>query len=332
MLKNFFNPPKNLKILNINIKFFISKKMMSNTNDFKLFDIAANLCDEKFKGIYGRTKYHDEDVDEVIARAKKFHVEKMLFASGSLEDAHDSYELTKKGDNFYTTVGVHPCRAQEAENTKIDISEYFLQIKDTIEKYKDKVIAVGECGLDYDRFHYSGKEVQLKYFSPHFNLAQELNLPMYLHSRNTNDDFYQIVKENRHKFSTGVVHSFTEELDVLEKYLQLDLYIGVNGCSLKTKENLEVVKAIPLDKIMLETDAPYCDIRNTHASSSLVKTQFKDKIKKEKMQKGLICKDRNEPCMMIQVLEVVAALKGVTEKELADISYENSLKMFNLKP
>lgn len=71
----------------------------------------------------------------------------------------------------------------------------------------------------------------------------------------------------------------------------------MNGCSLKTKENCEVVKKIPLDRIMLETDAPYCDIRSTHSSFGFVKTTF-DKVKKEKMKKGLICKDRNEPCMI----------------------------------
>ena len=84
----------------------------------------------------------------------------------------------------------------------------------------------------------------------------------------------------------------------MNKYLSLDLYIGLNGCSLKTEENLEVVKNIPLDKILLETDAPYCDIRSSHASSKFVKTKF-DKIKKEKMKKGLICKDRHEPCMIV---------------------------------
>jgi len=77
-----------------------------------------------------------------------------------------------------------------------------------------------------------------------------------------------------------------------------DLYIGVNGCSLKTKENMEVVKQIPLDRIMLETDAPYCDIKNSHDSFKLVKTKF-DKVKKEKLVKGQICKDRCEPCFMV---------------------------------
>lgn len=121
---------------------------------------------------------------------------------------------------------------------------------------------------------------------------------MYLHNRNTNGDFFKIVKENRHKFPTGIVHSFTDNLDELYKCLELDLFIGVNGCSLKTKENIEVVKKIPLDKLCLETDAPYCDIRPTHESYKYVETTF-EKVKKEKMKKGLICKDRNEPCMIM---------------------------------
>jgi TatD DNase family protein len=271
----------------------------SLNKSFKLFDIAANLCDEKFNGKYNGKKYHDEDVDEVIDRAQKYNVEKMLFASGCVEDVHDSYILSQKSENFYTTIGIHPCRALEAEDSKIDIEKYFDHIREVYAKYKDKIIAIGECGLDYDRFHYSPKETQLKYYPPHFKLANETRLPMYLHSRNTSDDFYQITKENRHMFSTGVVHSFTESADVLNQYLSLDLYIGVNGCSLKTQENLDVVKLIPLDRIMLETDAPYCDIRNTHASFNYIKTQFKDRVKKEKMKKGLMCKDRNEPCMIV---------------------------------
>lgn len=81
---------------------------------------------------------------------------------------------------------------------------------------------------------------------------------MYLHNRNTGDDFYNIVKENRHRFSTGVVHSFTGTADEVKRIVELDLYIGVNGCSLKTQENIDTLKTIPLDRIMLETDSPYC--------------------------------------------------------------------------
>ncbi len=97
---------------------------------------------------------------------------------------------------------------------------------------------------------------------------------MYLHSRSTQGDFARLVKENRHKFSTGVVHSFTGDMEELEQLLAMDLYIGVNGCSLKTQENCDVVKQIPIDRMLLETDCPYCEIRNSHASAKFVKTQI----------------------------------------------------------
>jgi Tat protein secretion system quality control protein TatD with DNase activity len=80
-------------------------------NNYKLFDIAANLCDEKFQGIYNGKKYHEDDTDEVIQRAHEYGVEKMLFASGSIEDLILSFKLTQKRDDFYTTIGIHPCRA-----------------------------------------------------------------------------------------------------------------------------------------------------------------------------------------------------------------------------
>lgn len=107
-------------------------------------------------------------------------------------------------------------------------------------------------------------------FPRHFELTEEFNLPMYLHSRNTDGDFVRIVKENRSRFPTGVVHSFTGTAEEVKEFIDLDLFIGLNGCSLKTQENLDVVKTIPLDRIMLETDCPYCDIRNSHAGSKHV--------------------------------------------------------------
>ena len=107
-------------------------------------------------------------------------------------------------------------------------------------------------------------------FPAHFDLAQRYGLPMYLHSRNTAGDFARtapasspsaigIVKENRSKFSSGVVHSFTGDEEELHALLAMDLYIGVNGCSLKTKENLEIAKQVPLDRIMLETGTLFPD-------------------------------------------------------------------------
>jgi TatD DNase family protein len=159
-------------------------------------------------------------------------------------------------------------------------------------------VAIGECGLDYDRLHFSSKESQLKAFAPHFELAESTGLPMYLHNRNTGNDFLSIVRNNRGKFSTGVVHSFTGTLEELHDLLALDLFIGVNGCSLKTEENVEVVRQIPLERMMIETDCPYCEIRKTSPAYQYVRTtfQFKDKAK---YSSEFLVRGRNEPCTIV---------------------------------
>jgi len=189
-------------------------------------------------------------------------------------------------------------------------------------------VAIGECGLDYDRFHYSSKEQQLAVFPHHFRLASKYKLPLYLHNRNTGNDFYDLVRQHRQSFSTGVVHSFTGTLDELKQILELGLYVGINGCSMKTADNLEVLKHIPLDRIMLETDAPYCDIRNSHSSAALVKTKFPVKAKEKHVPECMV-KGRNEPCNIIQVLEVASTLLKVSPGELAEAAFQNSLKVLS---
>ena len=188
-----------------------------------------------------------------------------------------------------------------------------------------KLVAIGECGLDYDRFHYSSKEQQLAAFPAHFDLAESTGLPLYLHSRNTGGDFNRILRQNRDRFTAGVVHSFTGEQEEMQELLDMGLYIGVNGCSLKTEANLEVVRRVPLDRIMLETDCPYCEIRKSHAGFRFVKTQFATS-KAPNPAKPL--RGRNEPMFIVQVLEAVAALLGVSEDELAEVSFQNSVQVF----
>jgi TatD DNase family protein len=268
-------------------------------------------------------------VDDVIKRSEEIGCDRLLFSAGNLQDSKVSFELSKKSPKFFCTVGVHPCRVKEIEAYPSQ-EKYIEELENEIKIYKEKCVAIGECGLDYDRFEYAEKEYQLKHFPFHFDLAQKYKLPMYLHNRNTGDDFFNIVKENRHKFSTGVVHSFTGNADELKKIVDLNLYIGINGCSLKTPENIEVLKQVPIDKMMLETDSPYCEIRNSHAGSSLVKTKFQSKAK-EKFQKGLLIKGRNEPCNIIQVAEVVSSVLKMDIKEFSEIVYQNSLKFFNIK-
>lgn len=157
-------------------------------------------------------------------------------------------------------------------------------------------------------------------------MAEKYKLPMYLHNRNTGDDFYNIVRKNRDRFSTGVVHSFTGTRQELDQILELDLYVGINGCSLKTEENLEVLKKIPLDRLMLETDSPYCEIKKSHKSYEHVQTKFEAKAK-DKKKPGQLVKGRNEPCKIIEVLEVVSKVLEIDPIELSKTAYETSMKV-----
>lgn len=111
----------------------------------------------------------------------------------------------------------------------------------------------GECGLDYDRTHFCAPEVQRRHFRRHFELAQQHGLPMFLHNRNTAGDFAAIVREHGGAWLRGVAHSFTGPAEELRELLDLGLYIGINGCSLKSEENLAVLRELPLDRLMLET-------------------------------------------------------------------------------
>jgi len=194
-------------------------------------------------------------------------------------------------------------------------------------RFGTKLVAIGECGLDYDRFNYSSKEQQLAAFPPHFALAEATGLPMYLHSRSSEGDFNRIIRTHRDQFSTGLVHSYTGTIEELRELLDMGLYIGVNGCSLKTIENVEAVRHIPLDRLMIETDCPYCEIRKSHAGFRYVKTQFAS-CKKEKRNSLQPIRGRNEPLLIVQVLEAVAGIKEVSEEEIAAVTTENAMKIF----
>jgi len=303
--------------------------MQSLPKSLRFFDIAANLSSGQYAGYYKGREMHRPDLDEVLKRANDVGCDRLLITSTCHKDAKTCLDLSKKSDKYYCTVGVHPTRVNDIDKSG-DPEKYFKDMEDLIKECGEKCVAIGECGLDYDRLMCSEKETQLKYFPMHFDLAEKFNLPLYLHDRNTGGDFLKLMKENRHKFNTGIVHTFTGTEEELQQYLALDLYIGVSGCSLKKKKNLEVVKKIPLDRLMLETDCPYCEIFKRYDSFPLVKTTFPSKFN-DKYEEGKMVKGRNEPCMIVQVAEVVAAVKNVDIQELADVAYENTMKVFNLK-
>ncbi len=120
----------------------------------RLFDIAANLADDRYNG----------DLGFVLKRAKEYGVEKLLLGGTYLADSAKSYEIAMLDENYYCTMGVHPCRANEPSIQHKSIAEYFAELEQLIQKcQKGKLIGIGECGLDYDRLSYASKETQLQY-------------------------------------------------------------------------------------------------------------------------------------------------------------------------
>lgn len=175
------------------------------------------------------------------------------------------------------------------------------------------------------------KFIIFRYFEKQLELADKYDLPLFLHCRNAHDDFIKIIENNKKKIRRGgVVHTYDGSLENAKKLISMGFHIGLNGCSLKNEQNLEVVKALPNDKIMLETDAPWCEIRPTHASNKYIQTKFETvkKQNKQKWQKDVLVVGRNEPCTIVQVLEVIAGVKGEDPEKLAEIFYDNTMKVF----
>ncbi|KAJ1988181.1 hypothetical protein EDC05_005446 [Coemansia umbellata] len=302
----------------------------------KIIDIGANLTDPVFRGKYRGKQAHEDDMVYILDRARSAGVVGMMVTGGSLHESKKAIELcSQQQGQLFATVGCHPTRSSEVDHYPEGADAYFAALRNLIDSNKDKVVAVGECGLDYDRLHFSGKESQNKYFLRHFELTETTGLPLFLHNRNTGGDFARIIKENRTRFSNGVVHSFTGTAAELRELLDLELYIGINGCSLKTEENLEVAKLIPVDRLMIETDCPYCEIRPTHASSKLLNPagsgeewEAPETKRKERWSSECMVKGRNEPCTIRSVLQVMAKLHNTSEEKLAVHIFENTCNVF----
>ncbi|KAH8316661.1 hypothetical protein KR067_012814 [Drosophila pandora] len=282
-----------------------------------------------FQGCYGGSQKHKADLDIVLERAWQQGLQKMIITAGCLKDVDESLELASKDERLFTTVGTHPTRCDEF---LADPEGYYTQLRSKIEANKEKVVAVGECGLDYDRLHFCGQETQRQYFEKQLDLAAEFGLPLFLHMRNAAEDFMGILERNREKLQAcggGVVHSFTGTLEEAQSILAFGgLYIGINGCSLKTEENAEVVRQLPNDRIMLETDCPWCGIRPSHAGHKHVVTKFPTVKKKEKWTAESLVDGRCEPCQISQVLEAIAGLKQEPKEKLAEIYYQNTVDLF----
>lgn len=254
-------------------------------------DIAFNADDAKYK----------DNLDEVMQRSKRAGVIP-IFIGTDYEKSKKIIELAKK----YKTmchVGHHP-----TTNTK------YLCFKELLKE--KEVISVGECGLDYDRLQFCGLEEQKCKFLRQIEIE---NYPFFFHSRNAHSDFIEIVKNRGVK---GVVHSFTGTLVEAKELLDLGLYLGFNGCSLRTEEGMEIVKNVPVERILLETDAPYCSLKPSGPAYHMKKTFYENEKKLKRI---------NEPMAVKWIAEVISGIKNIPMEEFEPIIFENTINCFGEK-
>ncbi|KAK4336730.1 hypothetical protein RND71_043631 [Anisodus tanguticus] len=282
-----------------------------------------------YQGIYNTSQKHCPDLKNVLQRAWNTGLEKVIITSGCVEDVEKSIEIIKNNENFslYTTVGCHPTRCTAFDEINDEGETYLNKLEKLYTENKKKIVAIGELGLDYDRLNFCSKTTQYKYFEKQLNLVKKTKLPMFLHCRNAEDDFKEVLKKYDGQLFGGVVHSFDGKLEDAKEYINLGYYIGLNGCSLRTNEGLKVASQLPLDKILIETDAPWCEIKPTHPSFQHIKTKYPTK-KKEKFEENFMIKGRNEPCNIIQIFEVLCSIRDEKHDEIQEKIYDNTIKLF----
>ena len=278
-----------------------------------LVDIAVNLTDPMFRGcgaaaaaaaarpllptrppggsVYRGKERHADDMDDVLGRAREAGVARMLVTGTSAEDSAAALALCRDvsgrhGIGVACTVGCHPTNAAAFV---ADAARAMASIRATVAEGRAEgaVAALGECGLDYARLEFAPKGDQLACFEAQLDLAAELRLPLFLHLRDAGDDFVRLVAPRAAALVGGVVHSYDGTPELARELLALGLFIGINGCSLRTPENCATVAGLPLDRLMLETDAPWCDMRPTHASHPHVRTHPELAKKPDKFNRGM---------------------------------------------
>jgi len=236
------------------------------------------------------------------------------------------------------TIGVHPYHASEPYCNGSDGEEYFAamtkQINELMQSDKGLVAAYGELGLDYDHCELADKETQLRCFKDQLDLyaKQQWESPLFLHCRAAFDDFAAVMEEYAERLPKGgLVHSFVGTTQQMQKLVSLGLDVSVNGFSFKDRKSLEMVAAIPLNKLQLETDAPWGIIQaNSEAAKRYLVNApaLPGSKKKDKWQEGAMVKERNESCCISQVAYIVAGLRGLSVEEVAKAAWKNSKKMF----
>ncbi|KAL7424971.1 hypothetical protein Q5752_000658 [Cryptotrichosporon argae] len=299
-------------------------------------DIAVNLGDPMFQGVYHCRPKHTADLPAVLQRAKDTGVDRILITGTSLAESKTALELAKQ-HGLHSTAGCHPTSTSEIDVDADGVEAYFAKLEALVKEnagVERRIISIGEIGLDYDRLHFAPKETQLKHLPRLLLLSKTFGLPLFLHSRHP-DAHIDLVAALRSvgwdsTWPGGVVHSFTGSAEEMRQLVDMGLYIGINGCSLKTPENLDVIKIIPLDRLLLETDAPWCGPTSTHASFAHIHKGLNvvDKVKPEKFVEGKGVKGRNEPAEVSVIAHIVASVRGVKVEDLASAVWDNTTRLF----
>ncbi len=257
-----------------------------------LVDIGINLAHDSF----------DADRDAMIARAADVGVKHLLITGSSVASTRTAIELVKKDpDRYRCTAGVHPHHASDLDSEALaDLTKLAAA---------PEVVAVGECGLDYFR-NFSPRAAQLDAFRRQLELAVAIGKPVFLHQRDAHEDFLAIMKEYRPRLAGGVAHCFTADEEEARAYLELDLYIGITGWICDERRGLhlrEVVRHVPANRLLIETDAPYLLPRD-------LRPMPRDR--------------RNEPMYLPHILEVIASARGESAAELGATTTRNSAALF----
>ena len=236
-----------------------------------------------------RLKKNSEELAEVVAKAARRKVEHMLCVAVSVKEFETMKETVSGFPNVSLSCGVHPLHSE-------DVADY-----DTLLEHakRDEVVAVGETGLDY---FYSAetRDVQIPSFVDHIKVANVVKKPLIIHTRDAHKDTISLLKQHKDETTNGVLHCFTESLEMAKEAMAMGFYISISGIVTfaSAKELQETVKEIPLDRLLIETDSPW-----------LAPVPHRGK--------------ENEPANVVDVAYFIAELKGISVVELAQAKHDH---------
>lgn len=254
-----------------------------------MIDTHAHLFDKKLTDTF--------NIEQILEQLKNSKFKAVICICETEFELNLFLTYCSKYEFLYCAVGVHPHNAKQYDKK-------FLEYLISKASASNKLVAIGETGLDF-YYNLSPKEKQIEVFVSHINLAKELSLPLIIHSRNSNDEVYKIIQE--HKVGYAIMHCFSGGIDFANKILDLGLFISFSGVITfkNNKKDLDTIKTVPLEKILVETDSPY-----------LSPEPYRGRI--------------NTPLNLAYILQKIAEVKNLDFEQVEKITDINAIKFFNL--